>query len=67
MGLEAPFDVFNMEHHDASLAVKEQFYSDRIIFIQSFSHFILLQQSQAVAMHTEPDSNATKQRQLHVS
>jgi len=56
-----------MEHHDASLAVKEQFYSDRIIFIQSFIHFILLQQSQAVAMHTELDSNATKHRQLHVS
>jgi len=67
MGLEAPFDVFNMEHHDASLAVKEQFYSDRIIFIQSFIHSILLQQSQAVAMHTELDSNAIKHRQLHVS
>jgi len=28
MVLQAPFDVFNIEHRDAWLAVKEQFYSD---------------------------------------
>jgi len=32
-----------------------------------FIHFILLQQSEAVAIHTELDSKATKHRQLPMS